>query len=749
LIDRPASRFLVTMPHAARRVPRLSPRNGWLAAAVLGLVISGATLAASGPTFWTVGTAPDLLDGRSDGVYVSAAGVLTPGPDLTNRLSSSPAQIWSLVQAPDGTLWAGTGGDGRVIQVRAGQPERTVFDSPESHVFALAADRTRVFAATSPDGKVYAIDQNGTTTTFFDPGEKYIWALAVDAQGRLWVGAGSPAVVYRVDPSGASTVVYRPAAAHVVRLALDGSGRMLAGTASPGRLYRFDADDKAFALLDSDLNELGAISVDANGVIYAAAVGRGGGSSSSTGEIPTVSASITVSADDDSTVTTTSSSSSSSTTTRASAPERSVLYRIAPDGTWEDFWSTPDVIYDLSAAADGVFVATGPTGRLYKIDASRNPQLFTGVDARQITRFAGPASGDAPAAFATANPGRVLAVGTSREAEASYTSPVHDTGSVATWGVIRWEGTGAVTLATRSGNTETPDDSWSAWSSPYTQRTGERVTSPTARFLQWKATFAAAAGAPAAPRPSLTAVTVAYLARNTRPVVTSVTLPPPGVVFQRAYQNQEGAIAGMDDATMASRQPQVDTAQPVPQPGRPMFERGLQTITWKADDEDDDQLVYSLDYRREGEQAWRPLKADLTDTIFVWDTTAVPDGRYVIRVRASDSPSNAADRMLTGERESDLIDVDNTPPTMTTTATREATGARLTIQVHDARSPIAKVEYSVGGGPWRLLYPADGIADSPDETYAVTLPNDTEASRVVIRATDALQNVMSEPATGR
>jgi hypothetical protein len=332
-------------------------------------------------------------------------------------------------------------------------------------------------------------------------------------------------------------------------------------------------------------------------------------------------------------------------------------------------------------------------------------------------------------------------------ASASYTSAVHDTESVATWGVIRWEGSGNVTLATRSGNTETPDDSWSAWSGAYTQSAGERVTSPTARFLQWKATFAGAA--PTAPRPSLTAVTVAYLARNTRPVVSSVTVPPPGVVFQRAYQNQEGAIAGMDDATLEARRPPGDTAQPTPQPGRAMFERGLQTITWKADDEDDDQLVYSLDYRREGEQAWRPLKADLTDTIFVWDTTAVADGRYVVRVRASDGPSNGADRMLTGERESDLIDVDNTPPTMTTTVARETSGARLTIEVHDARSPIEKVEYSIGGGPWRLLYPADGLADSPDETYAVTLPNDTEASRVVIRATDALQNVMSEPATGR
>ena len=127
----------------------------------------------------------------------------------------------------------------------------------------------------------------------------------------------------------------------------------------------------------------------------------------------------------------------------------------------------------------------------------------------------------------------------------------------------------------------------------------------------------------------------------------------------------------------------------------------------------------------------------MSDTIFVWDTTSVADGRYIVHVLASDGPSNSADRALTGERESDPIDVDNTPPTIATGDPRaRAPRRRLGVRVRDAQSPIQKVEYSIGGGPWQLVYPVDGLADSPDERYEIPLANEADAARIMIRATD-------------
>jgi hypothetical protein len=70
------------------------------------LVAATLPLRASGPVFWTVATSSDFLAGTSDGVFVSLQGVLTPGPSMTSRLSTTPAQVWSLAQADDGTLFA-------------------------------------------------------------------------------------------------------------------------------------------------------------------------------------------------------------------------------------------------------------------------------------------------------------------------------------------------------------------------------------------------------------------------------------------------------------------------------------------------------------------------------------------------------------------------------------------------------------------------------------------------------------------
>jgi hypothetical protein len=301
-----------------------------------------------------------------------------------------------------------------------------------------------------------------------------------------------------------------------------------------------------------------------------------------------------------------------------------------------------------------------------------------------------------------------------------------------------------VELSTRSGNTDRPDESWSPWSGPYRQPGGEAVTSPTARFVQWRAVLTRSDAAPA---PALSAVTLAYLPRNNRPVVSSLTLHPAGVVFQRPFVNDESAIAGLDEISIEARRPTGEEPPAAPALNRRMMQRGLRTIAWKGDDEDDDQLVYALQYRRDGETAWHDLRSGLTGTIFVWDTSTVADGRYFVRVRATDAPSNAADRALTGSRESEPVDVDNTPPAIEVTP--GTTASRLNVVVRDGRSAIARLEYSIRGAAWQLVYPVDGLADSPEERYEIVLPASATTADVVLRAVDRLQNVASREAATR
>ena len=229
-------------------------------------------------------------------------------------------------------------------------------------------------------------------------------------------------------------------------------------------------------------------------------------------------------------------------------------------------------------------------------------------------------------------------------------------------------------------------------------------------------------------------------------MVSSITVQPPGVVFQLQFSD-DGAIAGMDAATADARKvPSEATPQAL---GRRMFQKGLQTITWKADDADGDRLAYTLAYRRVGDATWRTLRSDWTDPILVWDTTTVADGHYILRVTASDAPSNTPDRALSGERESDPITVDNTPPVLTMTVSRQGAAVHLLVHVVDATSPIDKLEYSIGGGAWQLAYPVNGLADSPDERYDIPVSTEADLARMVVRATDALQNVATQPAPVR
>jgi hypothetical protein len=247
----------------------------------------------------------------------------------------------------------------------------------------------------------------------------------------------------------------------------------------------------------------------------------------------------------------------------------------------------------------------------------------------------------------------------------------------------------------------------------------------------------------------LTSVTAAYLPRNLRPVVTSITVHPPGTVFQRPFSTGELEIAGFEENTSDGRSQQQQQNQtsatpgpPAPALGRRVYQKGLQTFVWKADDDNDDRLQYDVFYRREGDTGWKTLKQGLWDAILVWDTTSVPDGTYYVKVAASDAPSNSPDTALTGDMESVSFDVDNTPPVIEIQPAAK-TGGKPSVRftVRDEQSAVSRVEYSLDASRWRVAYPVDGIADSRREDFVITLDDGDTGRSVIIRATDAMNNV--------
>jgi hypothetical protein len=321
---------------------------------------------------------------------------------------------------------------------------------------------------------------------------------------------------------------------------------------------------------------------------------------------------------------------------------------------------------------------------------------------------------------------------------------VHDAQMIATWGTISWRGTATggnkIELFSRAGNTETPDDTWSPWSAAYANGLGSAITSPKARYLQWRAVLTGKGNGPV-----LTSVTAAYLQRNLRPQVRSITVHPPGIVFQKPFTTGDPELAGFDDqstperklAAAASQQPGNSSAL-----GRRTYQKGLQTLVWKADDENDDDLVYDVLFRREGEAAWKTLRKSTSDTILVWDTTTVPNGTYFVKIVASDAPSNPSGTALAGELDSVAFEVDNTAPTITVGTVRVERGRTIIpFDVKDDHSPVQHVEFSQDGQRWRGVFPVDGIADSREEHYELVVDGELGERGLTLRASDSMNNV--------
>src|SRR5712691_2475902 len=675
-------------------------------ALALAAVCAGVSLSyAANPTFWQISNEAEFARGDVENLSIDGYGRLTLGPSTTSIYEASAPFLWSMISAPD--------------------------------------------------GKIYKIDAAGKSSVLFDPPDKYIWGLAVDKAGDVFAATGDKGVVYKITPDGKGSVFYRTKTTHAISLAIESDGHLLVGTESPGRLFRLDANGKPFVLLDSPYNEIHTLRLDPKGVIYAAAVSGAGGSTPlsppsnpepATPVTATVSVSTEITAIAIAEPAPQGGAATSASERTNTGPSAGGVYRITPEGVWDLIWSSrEDSPYDVALEPDGgVLIGTGNKGKIYRLFGDPlQPTLLTRATAQQVTALL--RDGDGKVTFTTSNPGKILRLSPARADRGTYTSDVRDAQTIATWGAIRWQAAAPqgtrVEISTRSGNTRTPDETWSDWTAPYAAQEGTPISSPRARYLQWRAVLTGSKG----DAPLLTSVTAAYLPRNIRPEVVSITINPPGTVFQRPFPTGDPEIAGFDgDVPDRRNTPQPGPGTAGPNVGRRVYQKGLLTFTWRAQDENRDQLIYDVFYRREGETTWKPLKRALTDEIVVWDTSSVPNGRYVIRVVASDAPSNAPSTSLTGALESTAFDIDNTPPVITVTSVGRQAG-RLTIafDVRDENSTVQKAEYSLDGDRWQTIYPKDGIPDSRFEQFELVLDGEPGTHGVIIRATDALNNVAS------
>lgn len=717
----------------------------------MGILAAGPIALASEPRSWELEGFAARKAGELEDVSLAWDGTiqLAPRRELLHKWPS--AQVWTLGRDRSGALYAGTGNDGLLFRLEPGKEPVPLLDAEEPIVQALVVDAEgRVLAGTSPGGKVYRVDRAGKAEVFFDPAETYIWALSLTAQGDLLVATGDPAVIYRVSRRGEAQPILRSQERHFRSLAVGPAGDIYAGTSENAYIYRITARGEAYVLHDAPGREVSALAVDPSGALYAAALG-GTGTPVPEPAPAAPAAAEPESAEPDATVTVTVSASADEESAPAAPPRSQAaakatrggrgteIFRVLPDGFPESLWrSGTDLVYALAVDDGGDLLASvGEPAAILRINPQGKSGQWARLEGAQVTHLLRAGAGEWIAA--TSNLGSVIRLGPGRAALGTYTSPAKDAEIFSEWGRLRWESEvprGAVLeMEARSGNTETPGETWSAWRPLAPGRSTEApVGSPPGRFVQWRARLRSERGEAG---PSLKDVELFFRQRNVAPEIASIRIEDPGVVIQPVSVSPPPSAAGGQPGGRGG-----GAQSPRPRTTRRTFEKGRQTISWTGRDRNHDTLKYDVYYRRQEESIWTPLKMAVEDEFHAFDTTSLPDGRYRVRIVASDRPSNPPAEAQSGESESNLFIVDNTPPRVDPVRAGVTAGkVELSFEVTDTFSPVESAEYALNGGEWMALNPQDGVADSPREVYRTEVEIGLSGEHTLgVRAMDQMGN---------
>jgi sugar lactone lactonase YvrE len=741
---------------------------------IVAISVQAPSVLADGTRTWEQSKFEDLAKGSATAVAIRSAGGLELAPSFKLLYATPSTYIWAVVADESGNVYAATGSPARVYRVTPDGTATIIFEPQELQVQTLeAGPRGVIYAATAPDGKVYkiehkaqeksdtrkgsktsekdasrdlpkdpakpALDASWTSSEYFAPGTKYIWDLVLDKAGNLYVATGDHGEIYKVTPKGEHTLFFKSDDTHIRVLALDAKGNLIAGTDGSGLVYRISPAGDGFVLYSAPKKEITALALDREGNIYAAGVGeRRSGASLSGGGSSIVSMGPGASEGAGQSTPGMVLTPTPSTPRLGSFPfpggsssGGSDVYRIAADGSPSRIWTShDDIVYALAFdSRDKLLAGTGNRGHVFAIDGQDEFSDLLKAPASQVTGFAKAPGGGLYAA--SSNLGKIFLLGPGPESEGTYESDVFDAKVFSRWGRVEFRGTGNVDLLARSGNVDNPDRNWSPWKQVNLNQDSETGIPP-ARYAQWKAVLHAGNN-----KPAVNTVTLNYLPKNVAPEIDDVSALV-GVRYQPLPKS-----AGLGLGTDVSGSSGSHFESPVPS----THDRDAIGVKWNAHDDNDDQLVYSVYYRGDGETRWLLLKDNLTDKAYSFDASLLPDGGYTIKVVASDAPSHSPGEELTATKQSRRFEVDTTPPRVENlSASVEGRQIHVRFRAEDGFSNIKRAEFSVDAGDWKYVEPVGQLSDTKIEEYDFMVPleaaKDADSEHVVVvRVYDKYENM--------
>ncbi|HTK31407.1 MAG TPA: hypothetical protein VL332_05540 [Candidatus Saccharimonadaceae bacterium] len=704
------------------------------AGGIAGLVMmSWATprAASAADTQWWISDSPaDYRLAEARGVLVRPDGSLGLGPATQSWSAESLGVIWAVAPLKDGSV-ALAGERGRIDRWTESGGVKPWVRLPVGQVLSLAVDGDGLMAGTGPNGIVYHVGARGDTSVVVRTGERYVWALAPGKGGAWYAASGTRGRLFRIE-RGEKRIVLDSDESNLVALLADGSGGVYVGGDSKGRVFHV-TDEGARTVFDAGEDEVRGLAFGPDHALYASALS--GNVVSGAGAAPGLGISVSAGGsagggegDDDE---------RAASTLGVASGTRAVVYRIVPDSSVIQVWQSPQpAIFALAGTREGVLVATGNRAGIYRVEAGGASPLLM-VPQGQVTALT--ALGDGRVFAATSNPGTLWRLGPGRAASGEVLSATLDAKRIARFGRVLWRGAaggGKVAIETRSGNCDPPDTTWSAWSAGRAEDGGARVTSPASRYLQWRIRLSGG-------DPVIESVEAAWRETNLPPRIEDLAVAPQGQGFR------EGELLPRTEPvtqTLPSGQKVEFSLQTSGTPKSlrdlPAWARGLRTLQWRASDPNGDALKFRVDVRAADGGPWMKVVENSEATAFTWDTNSLPDGRYRVRVVASDAAANAVGEERTAEAVSEPFTIDNTPPEVSALeAAAEPSGARVHGHARDGFGPLSRLDLAVDDGDWRPLTPEGGLTDAREAEFSAHLTDLAPGTHTLaVRAIDQAGN---------
>lgn len=593
-------------------------------------------------------------------------GVITLGHKLNTLYFSKNPFIWAMdYDESTGIALIAESPTGYILEVTEGEKPRIVGKTGEILIPCMTRDVSgNIYVGTAPYGRIYKRTSDREFVFFCKLDEQFVWDLKIDQSGNLLAATGNRGRIYRIDPSGKAEMLFDSPESHVQCLAIGKEGEIFAGTANQGVVFRIDPAGDAKPVFRSIGNSIDSILYD-NGILWIAS--------------------------------------------------EELLYRLGKNGGKKVYIFPENSVITVSKDGNGnILAGTSDLGRVYRISPDGKVENLFESDINQVMKIVPLSGGDIM--IATGNPGKIIRVSNKYNPSGKYLSESIDTGRVSDFGNIKWDALtpsgSSITLQTRTGDTSSPDSTWSKWSPVYSMKDGQKIVGPSGRYIQIRANFTSSGEK----TPGLYSVSIFSRHKNHAPLLAFES-PSGGEKWSKKQKISWKAYIANPETLSFS-----------------LYISGDYGKTWKV-------IKENINADIPGEGTFNPNKEKPIKKSYKWKTRSSKDGNYIIKLTGFDR-TDPTNKQLRSEIISKPVVIVNKDPEVTIISSEEVGGRGVVIGFAKSHMVnVKEVTYKINDEDTAIAYPLDGIFDNMREKFVIYLNKPYESRfKLKIKVTDEAGN---------